>query len=278
MRILVTGAAGMIGSNLTSALLDAGYEVISLDRREGSDHRAINIVADLSDKESLYRIVEEQKPDRVIHLAALAHTAGEQDLSYERYYQVNVLCAQNVFEAAQGRPVLFISTVDVYGFTKGTVNETTVLKPVTDYGKTKALAEAKCKELCEQYTIFRLSPVYTKEIKRDIQKRYYLKYPDIAYRIGNGSEYEVLNIDKAIFEMVAWCNAPADNRVRIIKDDKLLQTRESILQEKAEGRAGVVLVVPRWVLNFGFAVLKALLGENKYTYLINKAVHPLRTE
>ena len=278
MRVLVTGAAGMIGSALTSALLDAGYEVVALDRREGTDSRAINVVADLADKESLLHIVEEQQVDRVIHLAALAHTAGEDDLSYDRYYHVNVTCARNVFEAAQGRPVLFISTVDVYGFTKGIVSADTALHPVTDYGKTKALAEESCKEICDAYTIFRLSPVYTKEIKRDIQKRYYLKYPNIAYRIGKGSEYEVLNIDKAISEMVAWCGETTDNRIRIIKDDNLLQTETCIQQEKAEGRAKFVFVVPQWLLNFGFAVLKLVFGENKYTYLINKAVHPLRTE
>ena len=278
MRVLVTGAAGMIGSALTSALLDAGYEVVALDRREGTDSRAINVVADLADKESLLHIVEEQQVDRVIHLAALAHTAGEDDLSYDRYYHVNVTCARNVFEAAQGRPVLFISTVDVYGFTKGIVSTDTALHPVTDYGKTKALAEESCKEICDAYTIFRLSPVYTKEIKRDIQKRYYLKYPNIAYRIGKGSEYEVLNIDKAISEMVSWCGETTDNRIRIIKDDHLLQTETCIQQEKAEGRAKFVFVVPQWLLNFGFAVLKFVFGENKYTYLINKAVHPLRTE
>lgn len=278
MRVLVTGAAGMIGSQLVSGLLDAGHEVVALDRRKGDNPRATNVVADLADADAIQKVVSENSIDRIIHLAALAHTDGEKDLSYERYYHVNVECAKNVFKAAGERPVLFISTVDMYGFAKGVVNADSELHPVTNYGKTKALAEEECKKLCRQYTIFRFSPVYTPEIKRDIQKRYYLKYPNLGYRVGSGSEYEVLGIGTAVSEMVVWCGQSPQNEVRIIKDEQRLKTTECIQQEKAEGRAKVVLFVPRWLLNVGFAILKFVFGENKYTYLINKAVHPLRTE
>ena len=278
MKILVTGAAGMIGSALVSGLADAGYEVIGVDRREGNDERVDYAVLDLADKDALSKLVSASGADRIIHLAALAHTAGESDLSYDRYYHVNVECARNVFEAAGERPVLFISTVDVFGFTKGTVTVDTEPKPVTAYGKTKALAEAECKSICKGYTIFRLSPVYTPSVKRDVQKRYYLKYPSWAYIIGKGAEYEVLNIELAVSKMVEWCATDADNRIHIIKDDAPLNTAEYITRERAEGRARRVLRVPRWLAVFGFAVLRALTGRNKYTYLLNKAVYPLRTE
>lgn len=280
MRILVTGASGMIGSHLVKGLTDAGYDVVGVDRIAGNAgiENYTEIIADLSDLESLKRIVSENGIDRVIHLAALAHTSGEQDLSYERYFHVNVECAKNVFHAAGNRPVLFISTVDVYGFVKGVVNGETEVHPVTNYGKTKALAEAACREICETFTIFRFSPVYTPTVKRDIQKRYYLKYPKVAYRVGKGTSYEILNVTRAVAAMVGWCGEEPKNDVKIIKDETPMWTPDYIKAEKEAGRAKIVLRFPRWMVNCGYTVLKGIMGENEKVYLLNKAVHPLRSE
>ena len=281
MNILVTGAKGMIGSLLVKGLLDAGHAVIGIDRfgDERCDGNYRYYKADLEDKDKLKEITDSNKVDRFIHLAALAHTLNEEDLSWERYKRINVYCAKNVFEAAGDRPVLFISTVDVFGFYDGKnpVNAESPLHPVSNYGKSKALAEEECKKL-RHYTIFRFSPVYTDTIKRDIQKRYYIKYPKIAYRIGKGTNYEVLNVERAVAEMVKWCSEEPKNDIRIIKDDKPLWTPDYIKAEKAKGRAKVVLYFPKWIVSCGYVILKSILGKNEKTYLLNKAVHPLRSE
>lgn len=277
--ILVTGSTGMIGSCVVRALVERGYRVIGLDRRPGQyeNEAYVHMQIDLADRQALEKLFSEEAISRVIHLAALAHTDHEDDLSWQRYCHINVECAENIFHAAGDRPVLFISTVDVYGFTDGTVHSDTKLRPVTFYGKSKVLAEEACKQL-SHYTIFRLSPVYTDEIKRDIQKRYYLKYPHIAYQIGKGTEYEILNINGAVNAMVQWCEDEPQNDVRIIKDPQRMNTAEYIKSEKQAGRATVVLHFPNWIVNAGYTVIKKLTGENKYTYLLNKAVHPLRSE
>ncbi len=279
MRILVTGAAGMIGSAVVDGLLRAGHTVLGLDRRESETvhERYHHLTVDLADKETLTRIMDEQEIERVIHLAALAHSVDGSEYTWEDYHHLNVVCAENVFEAAGARPVLFISTVDVYGFTTGTVNADTPPKPVSHYAKSKVLAEEQCRTL-PHYTVFRLSPVYTDTVKRDIQKRYYLQYPNLAYRIGKGTEYEVLNIRGAVDAMVKWCSEEPQNDVRIIKDPERMKTTDCIRAEKQNGRAKVVVWVPQWMVAAGYAVLKAIAGENKYTYLLNKAVYPLRTE
>lgn len=278
MKILVTGSAGMIGRALVKGLLDDGFEVIGVDRRLGNDGRARYIMVDLGNREMLAEVIREHNPDKVVHLAALAHTTGEDDLSYEKYYHVNVECAENVFHVAENRPLLFISTVDVFGFTKGIVTAESEIHPVTFYGKTKALAEESCRQTCSHYTIFRLSPVYTPTVKRDIQKRYYLKFPNWAYVIGKGTEYEVLNIDLAVEKMVEWCKNSADNQIHIIKDELPMNTRDYIQREKSEGRAKHVIRMPRWIAVTGYSVLRFFTGKNKYTYLLNKAVHPLKSK
>lgn len=78
--------------------------------------------------------------------------------------------------------------------------------------------------------------------------------------------------------MVDWCSEKPKNTVRIIKDTKRMWTPDYIKAEKAKGRAKIVLRVPTWMMNCGYAVLRKITGENKYTYLLNKAVHPLRSE
>lgn len=279
MRILVTGSKGMIGSHLVKGLLDAGYEVVGLDKSGDSfcDGKYHQEIVDLADRDKLADIFQKYHPDRVVHLAALAHTVDGKDFSWEDYRHLNVDCAKNVFDAAGDIPVLFISTVDVFGFTTGTVSAKTPLHPVSDYGRSKMQAEQEVRKK-KSFDIFRFSPVYTDTVKRDIQKRYYLKYPNIAYQIGKGTEYEILNVTGAVQAMVGWCGREPANTVRIIKDAQPMWTPDYIAAEKAAGRAKVVLRIPAWMVNCGYAVLKGIWGENRYTYLLNKAVHPLRSE
>lgn len=281
MNVLVTGARGMIGTRLVEGLLNAGHTVIGVGRSgdEVCEKNHFFYRVDLADRERLETIVERHAVDRVIHLAALAHTAGEVDLSWERYRHINVDCARNVFDAAGERPVLYISTVDVYGFYDGKapVNGGTPIHPVSKYGRSKAMAEELCRKL-GHYTIFRLSPVYTETVRRDIQKRYYLRCPTVAYRIGKGTHFEILSIENAVRAMVDWCQEEPQNDVRIIKDDRPMWTPDYIRAEQAEGRAKLVLCFPRWMVSAGYGALRRMLGENEKVYLLSKAVHPLRSE
>ena len=284
--VLLTGACGMIGAQLKEKLLTDGYKVVGIDLKNTETFRDnyVHIQLDLSDKEALTDVFEKYNPDRVIHLAALAHTAGENNLTYERYLNVNVVCSENLFDVAfsKNASVLYISTADVYGFVKGVVNADTELNPVSYYGKSKALAEQSLQKVFDgrqnSYTIFRFQPVYTATVKRDIQKRYYLKYPKWAYKIGSGAKFEVLSIENAVLNMRNWLNQEPKNDIRNIKDECLLDVNQAIAEEKAQGRAKHVIRVPRWIAVTVFAVVKFLTGKNKYTYLLNKAVNPLRTE
>ena len=115
-------------------------------------------------------------------------------------------CAEHVFVACAHYhvPVLFISTVDAIGMVKGIIKPDTALNPVSNYGKSKAMAESRLMDICKVWIIYRFSPVYTQNVKRDIEKRYYLKYPNQAYRIGKGEQFEVLNVIGAVAAMVDW--------------------------------------------------------------------------
>ena len=284
MNILVTGSAGMIGSYVVKGLIEKGHSVIGVDRRKNdnlnlNDNRWTQVVLDLGVKEDVMRVFEGHKIDRCIHLAALAHTKGVKDLTWEAYYKLNVVCAENVFEAcaAHDVPVLFISTVDAIGMVKGLITPETKLNPISKYGKSKAMAEGRLKEICKAWNIYRFSPVYTPEIKRDIEKRYYLKYPNWAYLIGGGQQFEVLDVRNAAAAMADWVDKEVDNTIHVIKDPELLDVNDLIKEEQAEGRAKHVVRLPRWMVVCGYYVIKLVFGESNKTYLVFKALWPFRT-
>ena len=285
MRILVTGSAGMIGGYVVKGLIDKGHTVIGVDRRTSTIadkvHNGVleEIVLDLGSKDDVMHLFDTHKIDRCIHLAALAHTKGVADVSWEAFKKVNVDCAENLFEACAKHnvPVLFISTVDAIGMVKGLITPDTELNPISNYGKSKAMAEGKLKDICSNWNIYRFSPVYTEDVKRDIQKRYYLKYPDWAYLIGGGQQFEVLNVKGAVAAMVDWVDKDVDNTIHIIKDKKLSDSAKVIAEEKAEGRAKHVLRIPRWMVVCGYYCIKLVFGKSNKTYLVFKALWPFRT-
>ena len=281
MNILVTGSAGMIGGYVVKGLIEKRHTVIAVDRRM-SDEKLPSfnqIILDLSSKQAVIQLFEDKKIDRAIHLAALAHTAGVKDVSWEAFKKVNVDCAENVFDACAkyNVPVLFISTVDAIGMVKGLITPDTELNPISNYGKSKAMAEIRLKQICNSWNIYRFSPVYTEDVKRDIEKRYYLKYPDWAYLIGGGQQFEVLNVRKAVSSMVDWADKNVDNTIHIIKDEELLDSARVIAEERAEGRAKHILRIPRWLVVCGYYCIKSVFGKSNKTYLVFKALWPFRT-
>lgn len=281
MNILVTGSAGMIGGYVVKGLIEKGHKVVGADLRmsEKKTSGFAQVILDLSSKDAIMKLFQEIKIDRVIHLAALAHTKGVKDTSWEAFKRINVDCAENLFEVCSkyNVPILFISTVDAIGMVKGLITPETERNPISNYGKSKAIAESRLKEICKVWNIYRFSPVYTPEIKRDIEKRYYLKYPNWAYKIGEGGKFEVLNVTGAVSAMVDWVDKEVDNTIHVIKDAELLDINDLIAKEKAAGRAKHVLWFPRWIVLCGYYCIKLFFGKSNKTYLVFKALWPFRT-
>jgi len=132
MRILVTGAAGFIGSSTVDRLLDLGHEVIGLDNfdpfyaralkernvQKALAHPAFELVeGDLLDAGLVQRLLGEPVCDLLLHLAALAgvHPSLERPLEYER---VNVRGTMVLLEAVREvrvPRVVLASSSSVYG-------------------------------------------------------------------------------------------------------------------------------------------------------------------
>jgi UDP-glucose 4-epimerase len=156
MRILVTGGAGFIGSNLVDALLARGDEVTVVDdlstgRRENLEQAlaggAALVEADIRDREALAGIAREHGPEVVFHLAAQIDVRKSiADPAWDA--SINVGGTANVLEAARAagcRRLVFSSTGGaIYGEGAGQqlpLAEDAPLAPEAPYGQSKFAGE-----------------------------------------------------------------------------------------------------------------------------------------
>ncbi len=162
-KILVTGGAGFIGSNLVDQLLIKGHQVAVIDDLSGGKKSNLNpkaqfINLDIANKPKLSLGVDKFKPDLVFHLAAKVQvTSNNNDL----LNQVNVMGTQNLISCLSGKPIIFASSVAVYGNSLSQpIKESNALEPFSVYGQSKLAGEKFIKASGLPYTIFRFANVY----------------------------------------------------------------------------------------------------------------------
>src|SRR3954454_4284816 len=157
MKVLITGAAGFIGSHLVEDCLRMGWSVVAIDslntnyspsaKVRNADHfrrhhRCVYLEQDILDVD-LPSLLD--GTDVVFHLAAQAGVRGSWGQSFDLYTQLNVTVLQRLLEAVRDTPVtrfVFASSSSVYGDAEAMPTpEDTVLRPLSPYGATKALGE-----------------------------------------------------------------------------------------------------------------------------------------
>jgi len=200
-KILITGAAGFVGSHLVEHLLSQGIKRkdIRLFVKKGESLKNLPdsdfdiIESDIRDKNAVNKSTE--GVETVYHLAANTVTEGSR---YKDYKEVNVDGTQNILDACKGKNIrkfIYFSTIAVYGLPAyvGEIvnwNETQPKKPAEAYGESKLEAEKRVIETHEKtgipYIIIRPTTVYGPrdyqgifELYRAINKRYF-------FMIGNG--------------------------------------------------------------------------------------------
>jgi nucleoside-diphosphate-sugar epimerase len=140
-NVLITGAAGRIGSFLTQHLAER-YDFVLSDVRPPDNARGFPFVeADIADLDAVRGLC--QGVDTVVHLAADPSTQA----SWESLLPRNVVGLYNVFQAAHEagcRRVIFASSVNaVFGYPKDVQVHTSMpVRPLNLYGATKAWGEA----------------------------------------------------------------------------------------------------------------------------------------
>ena len=106
MRILITGSRGFVGTETSKLLEKMGHELVNYDLLNGYDIRS---------QPQLEHVILNNKPDRILHLAAIARFA-EADADPQLAFETNVEGTKNVSELASTYhiPVVYSSTGSVY--------------------------------------------------------------------------------------------------------------------------------------------------------------------
>lgn len=160
MNVLVTGAAGYIGSHAVKQLKEAGHHVVALDNLERGHHAALEEIdedlpfeeLDLAYTEAITNALVYHRIECVMHFAALAYV-GESVEQPLRYYNNNVagtVSLLQAMEAANVRRMVFSSTCATYGEPAPDampLTEDTPQRPINPYGRTKLAVEWTLRDL-----------------------------------------------------------------------------------------------------------------------------------
>ncbi|GLQ08077.1 NAD-dependent epimerase [Devosia yakushimensis] len=158
MKVLVIGAAGMVGRKLTAALLAAGQvggqaieSLVLADiiapAKPAADIAITTLATDLSEPGAAAALAA-ARPDLIFHLAAIV--SGEAEADFEKGYRINLDGTRFLFEAirlegAKGpyRPrLVFTSSIAVYGEPlPAVIGDSHEHTPLTSYGTQKAICE-----------------------------------------------------------------------------------------------------------------------------------------
>ena len=167
MKILVTGAAGFIGSHVCEHFIELGHSVVGLDNFDIFYPKKIKLLnlaglsgkkefifyeSDIRDSEKLNKLFASHKIDAVIHLAAKAGVRPSMELIAD-YYDVNVNGSISLLEAMRLNKVkkmIFASSSSVYGNNPSVPFSESdfVDNPISPYASTKKSGEL----LCHVYT------------------------------------------------------------------------------------------------------------------------------
>lgn len=149
MKILVTGSSGLIGKWVIETCLDNGFEVVGFDNRPCpyEHYRSFCILGDIRNIDQLQAVVEEHKPDVILHLAARIDLEGKTLQDYDS----NTLGVENVCNVAKSCPSVkrLISTSSMLVCKVGYVPEDEHdYCPNTVYGESKVETERITKAIC----------------------------------------------------------------------------------------------------------------------------------
>lgn len=251
MKVLVTGSKGFVGAATFKILKKRKIEVIGYDFVDGFD------VCDQSQLESVVQIM---KPDRVLHLAAIA-SFNVADDNPKSAFEINVIGTKNVVAVAKMHniPLVYASTGSVYLpiTDQPPITETFRGRGNSTYGSTKYLGELYVQEH-NQYIILRYSHLYgrgkrtgglidsfTERIGRGLPPKIYggkqsndftyikdvaeanycaLVAPEASwnqtYNIGTGEEVSTKNAFKVLCEITGWTGEVIREEQRAVDADR----------------------------------------------------------
>lgn len=152
-RILITGCGGMLGSAVYPDLKSKGYEILATDLNSNEEWLSKLDVRSFNEAKE---IVEQFKPEIILHLAALTSLEYCEDHP-EEAYRTNYLGTVNMAQICKKMdiPLVYISTAGIFDGKKDSYTEKDLPNPINVYGRTKFYAEIAVENLLFKFFIAR---------------------------------------------------------------------------------------------------------------------------
>jgi nucleoside-diphosphate-sugar epimerase len=253
-QIIISGATGFVGQNLTPFLEKEGWKVIPLLRKKNDPN---NVTFDQVGKNDF------DKVKAFIHLAGKAHDLKKTSLD-EEYYEVNTALTSKLFdlflESNAEQFIYFSSVKAVADEVQGLLTENHPYEPQTVYGKSKALAEQYLlsKELPENKRLYILRPcmIHGPGNKGNLNLLYQvvlkgIPYPLAAYK-NKRSFVSIDTVNKIINQLIVQV---PHSGVFNLADDEALSTNELVETiAEAIGKKPKLLAVHPRMMNAIFGI------------------------
>ena len=218
MRILVTGVCGQLGHDVVNNAVARGYDVIGSDIQPAysgvADGTAVTsasyVQLDITDRDAVLSVIEEIKPDAVIHCAAwTAVDAAEDEENREKVDKINHLGTKFIAEAAKeiDCKMLYLSTDYVFDG-KGErpwEPDDKCYAPLNVYGQSKLDGELAVSETLEKYFIVRIAWVFGLNGKNFIKTMINVGKTHDTVRVVNdqiGTPTYTLDLSRLLVDMI----------------------------------------------------------------------------
>ena len=173
MKVLVTGVNGQLGHDSINELIKRGHSVISSDITDsysGVDDKTSVVTApyikmDITDKDSVNKVISASSPDAVIHCAAWTNVDGAEDpINRDKVFRINSDGTRNIAEAVKSidGKMVYISTDYVFsgcGDKPWSADEKD-FNPLNVYGESKLEGEKAVSSILDKYFIVRTAWVF----------------------------------------------------------------------------------------------------------------------